>query len=494
MEYIYDAQNRLIQVKKNTTLVADFVYDGDDGRVQKTTYVVTDPLNHTSGALLTTPVVTKYVGELYEEASNVGTKFVYLGSRKIAAVSTADSSIMFYQEDHLGGTNITTDINGLSKEVIEYDPYGKIVRDDSTLPTANLAKSQFTGKKIDDETGLYYYGARYYDPSLGRFITPDTIVQSPANPQTLNRYSYCGNNPVNRIDPSGHSWKKFWKRWGSWISPIGYAASTGNWSQLAILAVTVAANFLLPGIGTLSNVYLNIGAHALVGAAQGALVGGITSIIGGGSFGDGARLGAITGGITGALQGIGGSIAKANAARNASVNAGSAPSTGVYKAGDLTREFNSMQADVFEKVSAADKLMKWANNTNDLMKELGGLQDSWSPFDFVGGGGLGKSLVRSGLNAGENAVFYTGGNIAKQNAMAYARSIGAKTILDTPIGKALEIFKAPDALWKYSSSVYANSATGVAHVFVGEGASWSRTFASTEAGILEKNGIEMIFH
>jgi hypothetical protein len=51
---------------------------------------------------------------------------------------------------------------------------------------------------------LYYYGARYYDANIGRFISPDSIVPNPANPQSLNRYSYCLNNPLKYIDPSGH--------------------------------------------------------------------------------------------------------------------------------------------------------------------------------------------------------------------------------------------------------------------------------------------------
>jgi RHS repeat-associated protein len=55
-----------------------------------------------------------------------------------------------------------------------------------------------------DATGLYYYNARYYDATIGRFISPDTIIQSPANPQTINRYSYSLNNPLKYIDPSGH--------------------------------------------------------------------------------------------------------------------------------------------------------------------------------------------------------------------------------------------------------------------------------------------------
>jgi RHS repeat-associated protein len=68
-----------------------------------------------------------------------------------------------------------------------------------TLPT----DKKFTGQRLDN-TGLYYYGARYYDPVIGRFISPDTIVPDPYIPQSLNRYSYCLNNPLKFVDPSGH--------------------------------------------------------------------------------------------------------------------------------------------------------------------------------------------------------------------------------------------------------------------------------------------------
>ncbi|GEM_PF-5653187 len=66
------------------------------------------------------------------------------------------------------------------------------------MPTDRL----FTGQRLD-ATGLYYYGARYYDPAIGRFISADTVVQNLANPQTLNRYSYVVNNPLRYIDPTG---------------------------------------------------------------------------------------------------------------------------------------------------------------------------------------------------------------------------------------------------------------------------------------------------
>jgi RHS repeat-associated protein len=68
------------------------------------------------------------------------------------------------------------------------------------LPTDKL----FTGQRLDG-TGLYYYNARYYDPTIGRFISPDTVIQNPANPQCLNRYTYCLNNPLKYNDPSGFS-------------------------------------------------------------------------------------------------------------------------------------------------------------------------------------------------------------------------------------------------------------------------------------------------
>jgi RHS repeat-associated protein len=84
--------------------------------------------------------------------------------------------------------------------MVKYFPFGDCWQSQGTLPTDRL----FTGQRLDDNTGLYYYNARYYDPTIGRFISADTIVPNPANPQSLNRYSYCLNNPLKYIDPSGH--------------------------------------------------------------------------------------------------------------------------------------------------------------------------------------------------------------------------------------------------------------------------------------------------
>jgi len=61
----------------------------------------------------------------------------------------------------------------------------------------------FAGQRYDSSTGLIHMGVRYYDPSLGRFISPDPIVPEPGNPQALNRYTYAYNNPLRFVDPSG---------------------------------------------------------------------------------------------------------------------------------------------------------------------------------------------------------------------------------------------------------------------------------------------------
>ena len=71
----------------------------------------------------------------------------------------------------------------------------------------------FTGQRLDG-TGLYYYGGRYYDPTIGRFISADTIVPDFTNPQAFNRYSYALNNPLRYIDPTGNYSKEQLEKWG----------------------------------------------------------------------------------------------------------------------------------------------------------------------------------------------------------------------------------------------------------------------------------------
>jgi RHS repeat-associated protein len=83
----------------------------------------------------------------------------------------------------------------------EYDPWGSVSKNEGDCDPTH----RFTGKELDPETGIYYYGGRYYDQEISRFISPDPFVPAPDDPQNLNRYSYALNNPQKYIDPTGYA-------------------------------------------------------------------------------------------------------------------------------------------------------------------------------------------------------------------------------------------------------------------------------------------------
>jgi len=144
---------------------------------------------------------TYYIGEHFEKINGGTIKYIFAGDIRIAKVTS--SNTYYFHKDHLGSSAVMTDSSGNVVETTEYMPFGEMrVHTGSTV-----TNYKFTDQELDPETGLYYYGARYYDPVIGRFISPDSIVQDPFDPQMLNRYSYCRNNPLRYIDPDGHG---FW--------------------------------------------------------------------------------------------------------------------------------------------------------------------------------------------------------------------------------------------------------------------------------------------
>ena len=165
------------------TIETTYVYNAKGSRVKK----------------ITTDGTTLYIGKTYEIRDSVGKKYIYIGGNRITS-RDENGNTYFYHSDHINGSNIITDSSGQAVQLIEYTPFGKTSLNDGSIDVAH----KFTGKELDLDTGLYYYGARYYNPHLGRFVTPDSIIQDPYDPQTLNRYAYCRNNPVKYVDPSGN--------------------------------------------------------------------------------------------------------------------------------------------------------------------------------------------------------------------------------------------------------------------------------------------------
>ena len=127
----------------------------------------------------------------------------------------------FYHGDHLGSSSFITDDAGAVYQHLEYFPYGETWVEDGG--TGQMPYYRFTGKELDPETGLYYYGARYYDPVVSRWISADPALGKylPTgnkekdqnllgmggiyNPFNLALYSYSHQNPVRYFDPDGNA-------------------------------------------------------------------------------------------------------------------------------------------------------------------------------------------------------------------------------------------------------------------------------------------------
>ena len=116
-----------------------------------------------------------------------------------------DGQALWYHADALGSVRLLTDDSGAVNRRYRYDSFGQ-PRSQPGMTGATAGASRnlflFTGREWDAELGLYFYRARHYDPSTGRFLQPDP-VWNPGNPSSLNRYVYVQNNPVNLRDPSG---------------------------------------------------------------------------------------------------------------------------------------------------------------------------------------------------------------------------------------------------------------------------------------------------
>ena len=142
-----------------------------------------------------------YSGKLYDCASSSCTRYIYAGQTRLAAVASS-GSVTYFHPDQLGSTRVmTTDQQPPAQsEAVFYQPFGQTASDSS----ASASRYKFTGQEWDAEIGLYNYGARLYDPSLGRFISADSEIPG-TNPQALNRYAYAINNPLRYTDPTGHS-------------------------------------------------------------------------------------------------------------------------------------------------------------------------------------------------------------------------------------------------------------------------------------------------
>ncbi|MBZ0318914.1 MAG: RHS repeat-associated core domain-containing protein, partial [Anaerolineae bacterium] len=139
-------------------------------------------------------------GDVVRETNGTGTElanYTLANQQLIAQVRGGAAS--YYVQDGQGSTRALTNATGDITDTYNYLAYGQLYGQTGTTTNSYL----YTGQQFDSLTGLYSLRARYYDPSVGRFVSRDTYPINYQNPIELNRYGYTANNPINRSDPSG---------------------------------------------------------------------------------------------------------------------------------------------------------------------------------------------------------------------------------------------------------------------------------------------------
>jgi RHS repeat-associated protein len=118
--------------------------------------------------------------------------------------------------------SVLSDETGAVLRRISYGVWGEVRTNQPEPGMASLDSAEkYTGQRYDAETSLYYYGARYYDPSLGRFMGADAVIASQYRTSALHPYTYVESNPLNYVDPSGNFA----------VGTLGAAGRFGGWHR-----------------------------------------------------------------------------------------------------------------------------------------------------------------------------------------------------------------------------------------------------------------------
>ncbi|MBJ6362470.1 RHS repeat-associated core domain-containing protein, partial [Paenibacillus sp. GCM10012307] len=203
MSYAYDDRDRLTKVVTENNQTVTYRYDGDGLLTERTEAGVTTRYYYDGADIIAEGTVTN--GAVTHKAS-------YIRGKGLVARVDASGSRAYYSHNGHGDVTQLTDQAGNVLSSYTYDMWGNPITASETVP--NLFR--YSGEYWDETTGLQYLRARWYDPSVGRFMNEDTYEGEITNPLTLNLYTYVHNNPLIYSDPSGN---KAWLIHGTWSNP-----------------------------------------------------------------------------------------------------------------------------------------------------------------------------------------------------------------------------------------------------------------------------------
>ena len=257
-EYTYDENGNLTQDLNRNIEDIQYNFLNLPQRIEFEDGSTTEYLYDAEGRKLRTvhkadgkTTTTDYAGNLIYENGNPVRLLTGYGY-----VSLPDGMYHYYLQDHQGNNRVVADRNGKVEEVNHYYPFGGMFAN-----TGNIQPYKYNGKELDTRKGLnwYDYGARHYDPAVGRFITSDPLSEKD---YFASSYVYCGSNPINRIDKDGRIWETVWDAaslslginsfWKN-ISEGSYGAATIDGAGVVIDAIAAAVPFIPGGAGAVIN-------------------------------------------------------------------------------------------------------------------------------------------------------------------------------------------------------------------------------------------------
>ena len=244
----YDGFNQLIQVQSGA-ITASYTYNGQGLRTGKTVNGTTQ----------------KHVWDgqnmvLELRGGTVVNKYIR-GINLIYSQLEGNTEKVYYLYNGHGDVVQLTNGSGAVTKSYAYDAFGN-----EKNPDANDANVfRYSGEYFDKETGTIYLRARYYAPGIGRFLSEDTYTGKATDPLSLNLYTYCANNPVIFVDPSGNAWYHW--------------AIAGGIVVVAAVAVVVTAGGALPAVMAVASVANGVAAASTATTvAAGAFIGSSTAL------------------------------------------------------------------------------------------------------------------------------------------------------------------------------------------------------------------------
>ena len=186
--YEYDYENRLTKVTKGGNVIATYIYNGDGNRIRATEgNTTTDYLYDGNNVIIER--------NPQGQTTTFYTRGLSMSGGIGGIISRRAGDISYYHYDALGNVVNLTDSSGSTIINYIYDAYGNVLSQTSSYTNPY----QFSTKEYTPETGLLYFGARYYDPAIGRFVSEDPLGLDAG----VNLYAYCNNNPISYVDPLG---------------------------------------------------------------------------------------------------------------------------------------------------------------------------------------------------------------------------------------------------------------------------------------------------